>query len=141
MGRRPAHGRRGRELKDTLNRVRAFFRRWFGLIIIGPVQLRLSSHNLCWWGFPRLKIGGLTIWSWHSDGALGLAAYHPKGSTAWHWSISLTRRQRYFKGWRSITPPELRRGQWHDYYRLPFGWALAVARQDYHLPREKRGLA
>lgn len=76
------------------------------------------------------RIFGLRLFSRHSDGALGLASYHPRSSTTWHWSLVLTKN--HFGGmWRS----PVRRGQWHDYYPLLFGYALRVSRQDYH--REK----
>lgn len=68
----------------------------------------------------------------HSDGALGLAAYHPRSSRTWIWSVSLTRRQRWLKRIWNPAAPEWRRNQWHDYLRLPFGYALCISRQDYH---------
>lgn len=30
-----------------------------------------------------------------------------------------------------------RQGQWHDYYRLPFGFCLIVSQQDWHKRGEK----
>jgi hypothetical protein len=65
-----------------------------------------------------------------SDGSIILASYHPRSSSTWIWSLSLTRKQRWLK--RIVTRDQNRSGQWHDYLKLPFGWALIVSRQDYH---------
>lgn len=69
-----------------------------------------------------------------SDGGLKIASYHPKGCRTWHWSVSVVRSGTFRKFWLvDRTEPAFRRNQWHDYYRLPFGRALCISRQDYHL--------
>lgn len=73
-----------------------------------------------------------------SDGSIILASKHPKGSQTWHWSISLKRNALSSNVWRFWHRAEARWGQWHDYYRLPFGWWLIVSRQDFHIPRNPR---
>lgn len=65
-----------------------------------------------------------------SDGSLSLITYHPRSSPTWHWSVSLTRRQRWLKNLVSLD--ENRRFQWHDYIKLPFGWAICIGYQDCH---------
>lgn len=125
-------------------------------IRIGPVTLRIGSKLLASWGFPRVTIGGMSIWSRTNGGEVLLLAYHPRDCTTWHWSIGITRRQSacwtkanrerrarlYYEGNRHVPAPRwwhrfvnrdaLRRNQWHDYYRLPFGYSIVVAQQDYH---------
>ena len=32
-------------------------------IALGPVRIRIGSKYLAPWGFPRLQIGGLSLWS------------------------------------------------------------------------------
>lgn len=64
-----------------------------------------------------------------SDGALVVATKHPPNCLTWHWSVSIYRR----------CPGEgtgfaaLRTGQWSDTYWLPFGYALRIGRQDWHV--------
>jgi len=79
------------------------------------------------------RIGGLTALSRASDGDLTLLSYHPRGCLTWHWSISVSRRLD-FTGVINRAPKGWRKGQWHDLYRLPFGWAIRISRQDYHKP-------
>jgi hypothetical protein len=73
----------------------------------------------------KMTIGGLTLFSRHSDGGRGLASYHPRSSQTWHWSVSIDRQAGTGRASR-------RSGQWHDFYRLPFGFRLVVSWQDYH---------
>lgn len=80
---------------------------------------------------------GFRAFSRASDGSITLLSYHPLSCPTWHWSASLTRRQRYLKRLVSRTPKWARQGQWHDYVRLPFGWALCISRQDYHKPKAR----
>lgn len=61
-----------------------------------------------------------------SDGSLTLLSYHPRGSVTWHWSVHLARTNY------PTNRAKDRTGQWHDYYRLPFGYNLVVSQQDYH---------
>lgn len=70
-----------------------------------------------------------------SDGSIKLASKHPVGCTTWHWAIYL--RRTTLTRW--INRAERRTHQWHDYYRLPFGWALIVSWQDYHLRQHEVG--
>lgn len=124
---------------------------------IGPLRIRVGGKNLSPWGFPRVQIGGLTLWSRTNTGELHLAAYHPKSSITWIWYVGLTRRARGYsplfsreerrrlavlfvtgnpyvgpdRWYHSFWQPSYRRvGQWHDYLRLPFGWALVIGRQN-----------
>jgi hypothetical protein len=98
---------------------------------LGPVSIRVSRKYLAPWGFPLLRIGGLSLWDRDSGGRLMLAAYHPKGSPTWHWFVTIshgwTRRV-----WPKFDPAERRQGQWSDYVLLPFGITLVIGRQDYH---------
>jgi hypothetical protein len=86
-----------------------------------------------------IRIGGLALLDRHSNGDLGLAAYHPRSSGTWFWSVSLTRKQPHFPGLISRLPERFRRGQWHTYVRLAFRYALCISRQDYHLDPRHRG--
>lgn len=63
-----------------------------------------------------------------SDGSIVLVSKHPRGSSTWHWSVSLKRMA--LSG--LLSRAERRTHQWHDFYWLPFGWTLVVSRQDYH---------
>jgi len=122
-------------------------------LTLGPLKLLISRKYLASWGFPLLRVGGLSLWSKSSNGERILASFHPRDSLTWHWSLSITkqmwsaearegRAQLYREGNPYVTAPSWRdrfmsltanpRGQWHNYYRLPFGYALSVARQDYH---------
>lgn len=129
-------------------------------LTLGPVRLLVNRQYLASWGYPRLSIGGLSLWSKSNNGDRTLASYHPRDSLTWHWSVSITKRnpamwsaearegraQLYREGNPFITAPSWRdrfmiltnnpRGQWHNYFRLPFGRALCIARQDYHLQRQ-----
>jgi len=67
-----------------------------------------------------------------SDGSIVLLSKHPKDCLTWHWSVSVTRKTMVVWGWRLWCRDERRKGQWHDYYRLPFGWTLILSAQDYH---------
>jgi hypothetical protein len=102
-------------------------------IVLGPVRLRISSRHLAPWGYSRLIIGGLNLFSRANTGDLILASYHPDWSHTWRWSIMLKRADG--RGWVARDP--VRRGQWHDYYRLPFGWQLLVSQQNY-LPKRSK---
>jgi hypothetical protein len=103
-------------------------------LIIGPVRLRLSRKHLAPWGYPFLKIGGLDFLSRMNTGDLVLASYHPDWSITWRWSASIGKRQGK-RPW--IDRAKIRRGQWHDYYRLPFGRQLCISQQAY-MPRDRR---
>lgn len=70
-----------------------------------------------------------------SDGTIVIATKHPKDSLTWHWSLSIGRRKWVEWGWRLWLRSDRRVAQWHDYYRLPFGWALIWSAQDWHKRR------
>ncbi|KKW92669.1 hypothetical protein [Sphingobium chungbukense] len=126
---------------------------------IGPVAIRYGSRNLAKWGFERLRVGGLAMWSRSNSGDLILASYHPRSSLYWHWSVCITNRTRGYhkifshaelrrraelhaagnqyvgrpRWFHRFYQPDTRRvSQWHDYVRLPFGFCLLISRQDYH---------
>lgn len=97
-------------------------------LVMGPVRIRISTRHLAPWGYARLVIGGLDLLSRTNDGHLVLASYHPSWSHTWRWSAQV------FKGTagkRWINRSQHRRGQWHDYYRLPFGWQMMISQQNY----------
>lgn len=76
----------------------------------------------------RISLGGLELMHRDSAGDLVLFAYHPRGSSTWLWSVVLAK-----GGGRAlINRASDRQGQWHDYYRLPFGFCIIVSQQDYH---------
>ena len=70
-----------------------------------------------------------------SDGSIVLLSRHPKGCLTWHWSLSIKRNAISSNVWRFWHRATWRMHQWHDYYRLPFGWWLIVSQQDYHRER------
>ena len=109
-------------------------------IKLGPVCVRTGSKHLAPWGYARVSIGGLSLWSRTNSGDRVLASYHPRGCSTWHWSLSVTRRQNEMK--RTLSRAPRRMGQWHDYLKLPFGYQLCLSRQDWHRrPRAKRDAA
>lgn len=75
---------------------------------------------------------GLRFLSRASDGAIVLASRHPRGCSTWHWSILLKRNAIVSNEWRPWYRAERRCNQWHDFYRLPWGWWLIVSQQDFH---------
>lgn len=62
---------------------------------LGPVIIRTGSKHLAPWGFPRVRIGGLSLWSRSNTGAWIPASYHPKSSITWLWSIWVSRSPRW----------------------------------------------
>lgn len=93
----------------------------------GPVSIKLHNRGQAAWGYPGIRIGGLSLLARSSNGNLVLASYHPRSSMTWLWSVSLGRRN----GDRTICRSQHRVGQWHDVYN--FGRrSLCVARQDHH---------
>lgn len=102
-------------------------------LTLGPVRLRISRKHLAPWGYAILQIGGMSFFSRTSSGDLFIAGYHPRRSTTWHWSVILCKRRGKPVDWINRAPR--RRGQWHDYYWLPFGKQIIVSHQDYHLER------
>lgn len=94
--------------------------------------MRWSNLGLAPWGYEAFGIRGLSMLTRCSDGALTVASYQPRNET-WHWAVAIGRSD-INPGW--IRRATIRRGQWHDFYRLPFGFELRVSRQDFH----KRGM-
>lgn len=76
-----------------------------------------------------IRIKGLRLISRASDGSIVLARYHPPGCNTWHWSVYL---KKYSDHRPKTHKADRRVNQWHDYYRLPFGWTIMVSQQDYH---------
>lgn len=76
-------------------------------------------------------MNGLHFLRRDSSGGLVLASYHPRACPTWHWSVSIINSPVFRKRW-LVSRASTRSNQWHDYYRLPFGKALCVSRQDYH---------
>lgn len=97
----------------------------------GSVGIRISRKGIARWGYPLLRIGGLDLISRTSSGELTLASYHPRGSATWIWSVVVCAGDDEEPRIRR-TPADMRHGQWHDWYRLPFGRSLRVSMQDYH---------
>jgi hypothetical protein len=81
----------------------------------------------------RLSIGGIEFMHRDSAGNLVLLSYHPRGSSTWHWSVVLSRRA----GNTLVNRAVERQGQWHDFYRLPFGYSIIVSQQDWHKQRKR----
>lgn len=94
-------------------------------ISLGSVRLRISRRYLAKWGYPLIEIGGLSLLTRCNDGRLLLASYHPRSSITWLWAITVFRRPAGAKSGRD----KMRRGQWHDYYWLPFGYQMLVSHQ------------
>jgi hypothetical protein len=114
------------------------------------------------WGYPRIQIGGLSLWYWTNSGDFSLVSYHPRWSLTWLWFVRITRRPgrgyastfsreerrrmaelhrqgnpyaarpRWFH--RFWQPAAIRRGQWSDYLRLPFGFTAIIGHQ-HAMPR------
>lgn len=82
----------------------------------------------------RLHIRGYEFLHRDSAGDLCLVSYHPRGSSTWHWSVTLSRRNVPTRSQKATK----RTGQWHDFYRLPFGYCLIIGQQDWHVPRAIR---
>lgn len=74
----------------------------------------------------------MSVFTKASDGSYVMISKHPPGSGTWHWSLSISRRKHVEWGWRLWLRADRRLGQWHDYYRLPFGLTLAWSAQDWH---------
>ena len=93
---------------------------------IGPVRVRVGSRDLASWGWSRVVIGALDLWSWTNTGELMLAGYHPKSSHTWIWAIYIGKRDRQRK---LLDFAPVRRGQWFDYIALPFGCQIRIGHQ------------
>lgn len=60
-------------------------------IHLGPLAIKVSNRNLAHWGFPRARIGGLSIATWDSNGRFMPVSYHPRSSITWLWATRLYR--------------------------------------------------
>ena len=98
-------------------------------LALGPVRIRINSKHLAGWGYPSIQIGALSLFTWTNAGGLTLASYQPLQQT-WHWALGIQKAQYTTRGW--VYKDPTRRGQWHDYYRLPFGLEIVHSRQDWH---------
>lgn len=97
-------------------------------LILGPVRVRVGSKHLAPWGYPRIEVGGLSLWSRWNTGERLLASYHPRSSITWLWQLSLHRRRNPVKAYRHNC------GGWRHVY-LPFGWTLDLLWQK-RMPRK-----
>jgi hypothetical protein len=95
---------------------------------LGPVAVKVSSKHLAPWGYPRLQIGGLSLWSWWNDGDFCPASYHPQSSITWLWQTKLHCHGR--------NPPYQYNSSGGRDIRLGFGWVLSVMWQD-RMPRDQ----
>lgn len=66
-------------------------------IRLGPVVVRIGSKNLAKWGYPRVKVGGLSLWSWTNTGQFVPAGYHPRNSITWLWSVWIGRNRSTYR--------------------------------------------
>lgn len=96
-------------------------------IRLGPVRIRIGSKYLAPWGFPRLQVGALSLWSYWNDGTFCPAAYHPRSSITWLWQTRLERGE-----WK---PPYQYNSTGGRDVQLPFGWKLHIMWQD-RMPRD-----
>lgn len=85
-------------------------------IHIGPVSIKVNSKNLAFWGYPRIKIGGYSIWDWDNNGSFMPAAYHPQESITWIWATRLTRKRG------RVTHSYTHNNGGSKSYLLLFGW-------------------
>lgn len=132
-------------------------------IKLGSLLIRFNSKGIANWGYPRVEIGGLSFWSWTNAGDFSLAAYHPRSSLTWLWFVHISsrpgrgylptfsraERERlwalYLDGNPHVSrprwfhafwqPARMRRGQWNDFVRLPFGFAAIIGHQE-RMPRK-----
>lgn len=98
---------------------------------LGPVHLRVSTKHLANWGYPAVRIAGLSLLTRDNGGRLHLASYHPKGCTTWHWFIALYRSRGARRGWFNL---QRHKGFGERGVAL-FGWTLSLTEQGYHKER------
>lgn len=53
---------------------------------IGSMVFRTGKLG---WGYPRIYINGLSLFTWGNDGSFHLASYHPRSSITWLWDITI----------------------------------------------------
>lgn len=61
---------------------------------LGPVSIRVSRKHLASWGYPLVRIGGLSLLTWDNTGRLQIASYHPGWSITWLWFVAIDKRLR-----------------------------------------------
>lgn len=62
------------------------------LLVLGPLRVRLSRKGLASWGYARIEIGGLRLFSrTNSARTYNLAAFHSSHSLTWRWVLSISR--------------------------------------------------
>jgi predicted metalloenzyme YecM len=96
-------------------------------ISFAGICLRINNKNLANWGFSRLRVGPLSFGSRTNGGDYCLISYQ-KHNECWRWAVYVTSRAY------PVGRSKRRKGQWHDYYWLPFGRRLIVSQQDFHKP-------
>lgn len=97
----------------------------------GPISIRVSRKHLAKWGFPLVRLGGLSLFGRDNTGRLQLAAYHPRKSLTWHWFVQLYRTPIAKRGFFDL---QWRKGFGERGLCL-FGWTLSINEQGYHKER------
>jgi hypothetical protein len=100
------------------------------VVNIGPVSVRLSRKGVASWGYPTIRIGGLSLFSRSSNGDMHIAGYHPRKSSTWLWHVSIGKRN----GDRMLSIAKIRRGQWHDYFNIG-GFGFSIGHQKFTVRR------
>lgn len=90
---------------------------------LGPVIIRTGSKHLAFWGFPRLRCHGVSVWTWCNDMSLILISYHPASSLTWLWSVGIRR-------CKNLGFSAQKFSQRHHYLWLPFGFRIVIGVQD-----------
>lgn len=77
-------------------------------LYIPPVLIRLQRAT---WGYPLVRIHGLSLFTKTNDGALNIASYHPANSITWLWMLQV-----------SFSRKALKPGRWIS--RVGRGWSV-----------------
>ena len=100
-------------------------------IYLGPVHLKVSGKGLASWGYPRIRMGGISLFNWGNEGSFHLVSYHPKSSITWLWDLMIgwpNARRRNRDGWwrpgRWVSPV----GRGWSYWAL--GFSVSWSSQD-----------
>ena len=100
-------------------------------IYLGPVHLKVSGKGLASWGYPRIRMGGISLFNWGHEGSFHLVSYHPKSSITWLWDLMIgwpNARRRNRDGWwrpgRWVSPV----GRGWSYWAL--GFSVSWSSQD-----------
>lgn len=83
---------------------------------LGPVSIKVSNKYQAAWGYPMVRIGGLSILTRDSGGGMNLMGYHPRSSLTWLWFINAYRGK--------AMAPQKWGSHGHRDFSLPFGWVL-----------------